>query len=149
MPGLLLESTRGRAPPVSLSEAIAHGLAADGGLYVPVSLPRIDVQDFASRENLAQIARRALAGFFEGDGLNSELGAIADAALNFPAPTTAVLGCTDPLYALELFHGPTAAFKDFVDSRVAALQDELSIRPIGQPNKPKVVKPAVVHTAAA
>ena len=40
-------------------------------------------------------------------------------------------------------------FKDFVESRVTALQEELSIRPIGQPSKPKVVKPAVVHSAAA
>jgi threonine synthase len=133
MPGLLLESTRGRAPPVSLSEAIARGLAADGGLYVPVSLPRIDAQDFASRENLAQIARRALAGFFEGDGLSSELGAIADAALDFPAPTTAVLGCTDPLYALELFHGPTAAFKDFGARFLAECHQRLQPRAAALP----------------
>src|SRR6202044_1991863 len=48
-----------------------------------------------------------------GDRLRPLLGEIAQAALDLPAPTTAVTACPDPLFALELFHGPTAAFKDF------------------------------------
>jgi len=59
------------------------------------------------------VARGALAGFFDGDPLQPLLGEIVDAALNLPAPTTAVVGSNDPLFALELYHGPTAAFKDF------------------------------------
>jgi threonine synthase len=59
------------------------------------------------------VARSALRGFFEGDRLQDSLGEIADAALGLPAPTTAVAGAADALFALELFHGPTAAFKDF------------------------------------
>jgi threonine synthase len=106
-------STRGAAPPVSLSEAIAKGLAPDGGLYVPTWLPTVDPASFAGLSRLPDIARRALAGFVEGDRLQPFLGEIADAALDLPAPTTAVAGCPDPLFALELFHGPTAAFKDF------------------------------------
>ena len=113
MSALRFESSRGGAPSVGLSQAIAQGLATDGGLYVPASLPRIDAQNFSSKSSLPQLARAALAGFFASDGLESELGAIADAALQVPAPTTAIAACADPLYALELFHGPTAAFKDF------------------------------------
>ncbi|MFI4890071.1 MAG: threonine synthase [Steroidobacterales bacterium] len=106
-------STRGSGVPVTLSEAIARGLAPDGGLYVPQRLPALDAAGFAGRSSLPELARHALAGFFDGDRLQHELGAIADAALDFPAPTTRVEGSADPLFALELFHGPTAAFKDF------------------------------------
>jgi threonine synthase len=113
MSDLKFVSTRGAAPPVSLSEAIATGLAPDGGLYVPTRLPEVDVAGLRGVSGLPQIARLALAGFFAGDRLQPALGEMADAALNLPAPTTAVEGCPDPLFALELFHGPTAAFKDF------------------------------------
>jgi threonine synthase len=110
---LMFVCTRGAAPPVSLSEAIAAGLAPDGGLYVPTRLPEVDAASFSGISGLPQIARFALGGFFAGDRLQPALGDIADAALNLPAPTTAVEACPDPLFALELFHGPTAAFKDF------------------------------------
>ena len=113
MSDLKFVSSRGAAPPVYLSDAIAQGLAPDGGLYIPTRLPTVDPADFTDVDALAQIARRALAGFFAGDRLQPLLGEIADAALDFAAPTTGVTACPDPLFALELFHGPTAAFKDF------------------------------------
>jgi threonine synthase len=113
MSDLKFVSTRGAAPPVSLSEAIATGLAPDGGLYVPTRLPEVDAGGFSGISGLPQIARLALGGFFAGDRLQPALGEIADAALNLPAPTTRVEACPYPLFALELFHGPTAAFKDF------------------------------------
>jgi threonine synthase len=113
MPELKFVSTRGGAPPVSLSTAIATGLAPDGGLYVPTRLPVVDPAAFAGVSGLPHIARGALAGFFDGDRLQPALGEIADAALDLDAPTTDVAGCPDPLFALELYHGPTAAFKDF------------------------------------
>ncbi len=92
---------------------MAQGLAPDGGLYVPTRLPQVDLAEFAGLSRLPDIARAALGGFFEGDRLRPALGEIADAALDLPAPATEVAGCPDPLFALELFHGPTAAFKDF------------------------------------
>jgi threonine synthase len=113
MPELRFVSSRGAAPPVTVSEAIAQGLAPDGGLYIPTALPVVDPSAFAGVSRLPDIARTALIGFFDGDRLRPALGEIAEAALDVPAPTTAVEGCRDPLFALELFHGPTAAFKDF------------------------------------
>jgi threonine synthase len=113
MPELKFVSSRGGAPAVSLSEAIAAGLAPDGGLYMPTRLPVVDQTRFTGVCGLPDTARGALAGFFEGDRLEPALGDIADAALDLAAPTTPVAGCPDPLFALELYHGPTAAFKDF------------------------------------
>jgi threonine synthase len=113
MADLKFVSSRGASPAVSLSEAIAQGLAPDGGLYIPTRLPTVDPAEIAEVSRLPDVARAALAGFFAGDRLQPLLGQIADAALDLPAPTTAVAACPDPLFALELFHGPTAAFKDF------------------------------------
>jgi threonine synthase len=111
--GLKFASSRGGAPLVSLSEAIAQGLAPDGGLYIPTKLPTVDAAAFTGVSGLPQLARLALATFFSGDGLHDALAEIADAAFTVAAPTTIVTACSDPLFALELYHGPTAAFKDF------------------------------------
>jgi threonine synthase len=105
-------SSRGGAPLVSLSRAMLTGLAPDGGLYMPTRLPPADAAAFPAAAPLPQIARKALHEFCDLR-LRERLAEIADAALAIPAPTTAVAGCRDPLFALELFHGPTAAFKDF------------------------------------
>jgi len=96
-----------------LSGAIRQGLATDGGLYVPTRLPDVDLGAFAGLDRLPDLACAALAGFFEGDRLLPQLPDIAEAALNFPAPTTPVTRAAERLFALELYHGPTAAFKDF------------------------------------
>jgi len=103
-------STRGKSAPASLSAAIAAGLAPDGGLYVPAELPRLRPEDFADCESLAQIATCLLTPFFAGDALAPELAAICAEALDFPTPLRAL--DTPGSFVLELFHGPTAAFKD-------------------------------------
>jgi threonine synthase len=108
---LQFSSSRGASPAIALSEAMRQGLAPDGGLYVPSRLPTVEVAAIARLSRLPDIARASLAGFFEGDRLQPMLADIAAAALDLEAPTTPVAG--DRLFALELFHGPTAAFKDF------------------------------------
>jgi threonine synthase len=106
-------STRGTAPAQSLSQAITRGLAPDGGLYVPRQLPTVDLQELAGLTSLADLASVALRGFFADDQLLPALGRITASALNIDAPSTVVAPSEDALFALELFHGPTAAFKDF------------------------------------
>jgi threonine synthase len=108
----LFRSSRAEAPPCTFSRAVLQGLAPDGGLYVPVSWPALGVQDFAGDRELPAIATRLLAPFVAEDPLAGELGDIAREALDFPAPLVP-LGADGRLAVLELFHGPTAAFKDF------------------------------------
>jgi threonine synthase len=102
-------STRGRAPQLSLGEAIRRGVADDGGLYVPVELPRFSMRDFEGLTTLREIAARWLAPFFTGDAQAEHLQRICDRALSFPIPLKRLDQTT---CVLELFHGPTAAFKD-------------------------------------
>jgi threonine synthase len=125
MADLRFVSSRGGAPPVSLSAAITKGLAPDGGLYIPTKLPTVDSHAFDGASSLPQIACAALAAFFDGDVLQDSFSAIAAAALSVPAPTTAVAACLDPLFVLELYHGPTAAFKDFGARFLAESQQRL------------------------
>jgi threonine synthase len=101
-------STRGAAA-VSLGEALIRGLASDGGLMVPDELPRFEITDFDGLEQPGEIASRLLAPFFAGDPLADELPDICTEALDFPIPLRTVGHGTE---VLELFHGPTAAFKD-------------------------------------
>jgi threonine synthase len=103
-------STRGKAAPVGLSEAIAAGLAPDGGLYVPEKLPKLALVDFDGMTTLPQIATVLLQPFFAGDALESELAGICAEAFDFSAP---LRDMGEGRFLLELFHGPTAAFKDF------------------------------------
>ena len=111
-------STRGIAPPASISDAIAAGLAPDGGLYMPETLPRFTPTDFDGDETLAQVGKRLLRPFFAGDVLEGELDAICDAAFAIDPPLRAFGETND--YILELFHGATAAFKDYGAGFLAA-----------------------------
>lgn len=109
-------STRSSAPAATLGEAIARGIAPDGGLYVPESLPRLQSLPAADLK-LAGVAREVLMPFYAEDRVAAQLDAIVAEAFDFPAPVTAV---ADGLDVLELFHGPTAAFKDFGARALAA-----------------------------
>jgi len=103
-----------------------RGLAADGGLYVPEELPRFMPDGFRG-STLAEIASELLAPFFAGSSLESEIVAICSDALDFPVPLTPVIEADGALSVLELFHGPTAAFKD-VGARFLAAVMERALR---------------------
>lgn len=103
-------STRGGSDAVSLSAAIAAGLAPDGGLYVPEALPEISAGAFDPRGTLADTAATLLAPFFAGDALSDQLRTICAESLNLDTPLRALP--QGNAHVLELFHGPTAAFKD-------------------------------------
>lgn len=104
-------STRGGGTDASLSQALLTGLAPDGGLYVPDALPRLPdatLRGLRRRDPLEVAIEVAL--HLLGDDLPAAaLEEIVRAALDFPIPLTAVGESTG---ALELFHGPTLAFKD-------------------------------------
>src|ERR1044072_2323534 len=102
-------STRSSSPPLGLSEAIQTGLAPDGGLYVPERFPQFKAEDFDGLDSLSDIAEKFLVPFFEADELSAHLSDICREALNFDVPLVEIDETTD---LLELFHGPTAAFKD-------------------------------------
>ena len=110
-------STRANSSPssasaVSFGTALAQGLAPDGGLYMPESWPSIPLSAFDGANTLPEIAEVMLRPFVEGDPVAPEIGQIVREAFDFPAPQVPVAD-GGKLSVLELFHGPTAAFKDF------------------------------------
>lgn len=102
-------STRSTSPTLTLSEAIQMSLAPDGGLYVPESFPVFEIGDFDGLESWGEIGAKLLEPFFSGDMLRPQLDEICREAFNFPIPLNYI---GDDTAVLELFHGPTAAFKD-------------------------------------
>jgi threonine synthase len=103
-------STRHEATPSSFSSAILAGLAPDGGLFVPERFPGFDPVALEAVEELAPFAERVLQPFLAGDRLEPELAGMCRRAFDFPVPLEELRNDTA---VLELFHGPTAAFKDF------------------------------------
>ncbi|HMN74337.1 MAG TPA: threonine synthase, partial [Rhodoblastus sp.] len=109
-------STRGEAPALNFTETALAGLATDGGLYLPESYPRLHASTIAglAGRTYAEAAETVIAPFV-GDAIPREdLSAmIADAYKTFRHPAVAPLAqLSDNLFLLELFHGPTLAFKD-------------------------------------
>jgi threonine synthase len=91
---------------VPVSVALRDGIAPDGGLYVPTSFPTPTV----TGSTLPEVASTLLAPFFADDPLESELPSLCAEAFDFPVPVRPLF---EGVELLELFHGPTAAFKDF------------------------------------
>jgi threonine synthase len=124
-------SERG-APAVSFGAALTQGLAPDGGLYIPETWPTIPISAFDGATSLPDVAAVRLQPFVAGDAIAGEIPDIVRDAFDFPAPLMPV---TDggKLSVLELFHGPTAAFKDFGARFLAASMQRLrkeSARPL-------------------
>src|SRR5438093_4759525 len=113
-----LQHSGDEPPPVSFTTALFHGLAPDGGLYVPETIEAWPDRELARlpRRTLTEIALRVLRPFTRGELDPAVLEAVVVEALNFPIPLVEV---APRVYALELFHGPTLAFKD-VGARVMA-----------------------------
>jgi threonine synthase len=110
---MLFASTHDRSRTIALARALEQGLATDGGLYIPTALPALDAAALQSPRSLAAAAQSLLEPFFSGDVLQPAVAEIAQEAFNFPAPLTPLKGGAESVEVLELFHGPTAAFKDF------------------------------------
>jgi threonine synthase len=102
-------STRGKTPDVTFSQALLQGLAPDGGLYVPQQWPDLSRM---MPGDLPSMGQQLIGSFAAGDALVDAVPAITRDAFNFAAPVKA-LTPSGRLRVLELFHGPTAAFKDF------------------------------------
>ncbi|MFA6717753.1 MAG: threonine synthase [Prevotella sp.] len=104
-------STNRQAPEASLQEAVERGLAPDRGLYMPQNIKKLPVGFFENIDKLTfrQIAFEVAKAFFGEDVEAEALKRIVEDTLSFDTPTVKVEG---NIYALELFHGPTLAFKD-------------------------------------
>ena len=110
-------STRGAAPTLGFADALLTGLARDGGLYLPLSVPHLppDAIRALSGVPYPEAAARIMTPFVDGDFDPQEMKSVTAAAYAAfrhaaVAPLTQI---DDNLFALELFHGPTLAFKDF------------------------------------
>ncbi len=105
-------STRDAKIRVSFRDALIRGIAPEGGLYLPISIPRIGLDEFAEWRSLSfadlsvAIAKRVIGDEFPGDVIERLVGG----ALDFPVP---IIEVEPGRFVLELFHGPTLAFKDF------------------------------------
>ncbi len=104
-------STNGNAPLASLEKAVVKGLAEDRGLYMPEHIKPLPKEFFDNIENMSfhDIAFTVAQAFFGEDVPEDDLRKIVCDTLAFDVPAVKV---TDDIYSLELFHGPTLAFKD-------------------------------------
>ncbi|MGL5113977.1 MAG: threonine synthase [Beijerinckiaceae bacterium] len=122
-------STRGEAPALSFSDAVLAGLARDGGLYLPETWPQLSgetIAGFAGRP-FHEVAAAVLTPFIDGEIDASTLSRMTEeayAGFGHPAVTPLRQIDTDT-FVLELFHGPTLAFKDVAMQLLARLMDHI------------------------
>jgi threonine synthase len=125
-------STRGAGAPLDFVEVMLAGLARDGGLYVPQSWPKLSpeaISGLAGRP-YAEVAVEVIKPFVGETIADADLAAMAREAYGtFRHPATAPLvQLGDSLFVLELFHGPTLAFKDLAMQLVARLMDHVLLK---------------------
>lgn len=122
-------STRGRAAALGFSDAVLAGLASDGGLYVPQTWPQLSAADIAGYANrpYAEVAFDIISRFVDGEIPDAALKKIIDEAYaTFRHPSVAPLVEIAPgHFVLELFHGPTLAFKDVAMQLLARVMDHI------------------------
>jgi threonine synthase len=113
-------STQKQVPMVSLREAVVKGLAPDRGLYMPETIGQLSSSfyDGITGMSLTTLAQHVARSFFGEDIPQKELDAIVGDTLNFDIPLVKV---EEGIYVLELFHGPTFAFKDVGASFMARM----------------------------
>jgi threonine synthase len=120
-------STRGRAPEMSFAGALLGGLATDGGLYVPGHYPSLSAARIAALAGLSysEVAHQIIRPFIGSDLPSNALRTMLDAAYaGFRhAAVTPLIQLDANLFVLELFHGPTLAFKDVAMQLLAPLMD--------------------------
>ncbi len=120
-------STRGKAPAIGFEDVLLAGLAPDGGLYVPESYPRFSVEKMREMRSLsyAELAAEVMALFTEGCIDKNDLLQIAEQAYRgFSHAAVAPLKqIKDGLWVMELFYGPTLAFKDYALQIVGRMFD--------------------------
>ncbi|MEA3291708.1 MAG: threonine synthase [Pseudomonadota bacterium] len=125
-------STRGEAPVLDFEQITLSGLASDGGLYVPEQWPRFSEDEIRAMRGLGYraLATRVIAPFCEGSLSVTELETLLDRAYDaFDHPAIApVKQLDDGLFFMELFHGPTLAFKDIALQFLGPLFDLLLSR---------------------
>ncbi|MFT7421662.1 MAG: threonine synthase [Arcticibacterium sp.] len=115
-----LYSTNHISPSVGIEEAIFQGLPPDNGLYLPDEIPVLSKNFWENCDKLSfgEIAFEISKVFFRDDIPDTDLRALLNEALNFEAPSVKL---SENLYCLELFHGPSMAFKDFGARFMAAV----------------------------
>ena len=120
-------STRGQAPVLAFEDVLLTGLARDGGLYVPTAWPRLQADDFAQFKDMsyAEVAVRVITPFLDGALSEAAFADIVDRAYSrFDGGEVApVRQLDDDRWLMELFHGPTLAFKDVAMQLLALLFD--------------------------
>jgi threonine synthase len=125
-------STRGEAPALSFEGALMAALAPDGGLFVPEAWPQLRPDEIAALAGLdyADAAFRVMSPYLEGDPCRGDLEEVlAEAYDAFHHPAVAPLRQLGPnAFVLELFHGPTLAFKDLAMQVVSRLMNRALLR---------------------
>ena len=125
-------STRGQAPTLDFEGVLLAGLAKDGGLYLPQALPHFSAAELHAMRGMsyAELATTVIAPFVEGSIDRDTLeGLVRDAYRDFRHQATApVIQLDHDQWLLELFHGPTLAFKDFALQLLGRLLDHVLSR---------------------